>query len=372
MTRNRTLWTAIWVVAFAAGLYGLYLRFTGGHAGTGYGSSIPWGLWVALYSMLSSMAAGLYIISSLPVLFGVKSLEPMVKPALWASLAALVGGLISIGLDLGHLFRAWEVFGRPNTTSVMALLVWLYAIFAVLLVLQLLALRSGASVRKYAWVGLPVAVVMAGAGGALYAAAGSRVYWHSGFLPVLVIVGGLLTGTALLTLISSLESAKVEASTLLLGRATLVLLVIDLILEWAEFSVGMYSGDVAVVEATRLVLFGPYAWVFWGVHLVAGSLIPLVLLAVAPQKRSSLLLSGLLVVGSYLSVRLNIVVPGLAVPQLDGLQTAYIEPGLRYSYAPTLMEWLVALFAVSLAFLVFDLGYRWFQRSTGLAKGKEA
>lgn len=372
MTRNRTPWAIVWVVAFAAGLCGLFLRFTGGHAAAGYGSAIPWGLWVALYSMLSSMAAGLYIISALPVLFGVKSLEPIVKPALWASLAALVGGLLSIGLDLGHMFRAWEVFTRPNTSSVMALLVWLYTIFGILLLLQLTALRCGTSIRKHAWVGLPLAVAMAGAGGALYATAGSRIYWHSGFLPILVIVGGLLTGSALLTLLSGLESRRVETATVMLGRTTLVLLVVDLILEWAEYSIGLYGGDVAATEATRLVLFGPYAWVFWGVHLFVGSVIPLVLLAVRPQKRNSLLLSGLLVVGTYLSVRLSIVIPGLAIPQLAGLETAYMEPGLSYSYVPTLMEWLVALFAVSTAILIYTLGYRWFQKPTGLAKGKEA
>jgi molybdopterin-containing oxidoreductase family membrane subunit len=232
--------------------------------------------------------------------------------------------------------------------------------------------RGGGSIRKYAWIGLPVAIAMAGAGGALYATAGGRSYWNSGFLPVIVIVGGLLTASAVLTVLSGVESRRVEASTVLLGRMTLILLVIDLIMEWAEYSIGLYGGGGAAAEATRLVLFGPYAWVFWGVHLVIGSVVPLVLLAASPQKRGSLVLAGLLVVGTYLSVRLNIVIPGLAVPQLEGLETAYMEPGLLYAYAPTLMEWLVALFTVSLAILIFDLGYRWSQRSAGLANGKEA
>jgi len=375
VTHNRTqstvVWTAIWAVAFAAGLYGLYLRFAGGHVQAGYGTAIPWGRWVALYSMLTSMAAGLYIITSLPVLFGVRRLDPIVKPALWASLASLIGGLVSIGLDLGHAFRAWEVFARPNFGSVMAVLVWLYALFAIVLLLQLAALRSGASARQYAWVGLPLAVAMAGAGGALYAAAG-RPFWHTGLLPILVIVGGLLTASALLTLLSALRNTQLTETTALLGRTTLVLLVVDLILEWAEYSVNLFGGSAAATEATRLVLFGPDAWVFWGVHLAVGSAVPLALLALAPRNRSSLLASGLLVVGTYLSVRVNIVIPGLSVPQIDGLEHAYIEPGLGYAYTPTLMEWLVALFAVCLAILIFNLGNRWSQGTAGATKGKEA
>lgn len=379
MTRNRALWSILWALAFLAGLYGLYLRFSTGHSAAAYGSAVPWGLWVALYSFMSSMAAGLYLLSSLPVLFGVRSLEPVVRPGLWASLASLVGGLVAIGLDLGHIFRAYEVFTRPNPSSVMAALVWLYTLFAILLVVQLLALRQGneTAVKRIAWVGIFLAVAMAGAGGALYATAGSRVFWHSGFLPILVIAGGLLTGAALLLFLVGLESPKVTAAMTTLGRVTLGLVVLDLVLEWAEFSVGTYGGDMTAVESARLVLFGPYAWAFWGLHLAVGSIVPLLLLAGAPQKRWAQLTAGLLVVGTYLTVRLNIVIPPLTVPQLAGLPTAYVEPGLSYMYSPSLMEWLVALFAVTLAVLVFYVGYRFLAGrpaagATTPAVGKEA
>ena len=358
MTRNRTLWLAVWGVAMLAGLYGLYLRFTTGHALAGYGSAVPWGLSVALYSFLSSMSAGLYLISTLPVLFGIQSLEPLRRTALWGALGTLAGGLTAIGLDLGQMFRFWEVYTRPNFTSVMALMVWVYTIFVVVIAFQLLAMarQNDRSDKNLTRLGALVAVIMGGGGGALYAVVGSRPFWHSSLLPLLFLVGGMLSGAALLLFAASLQKSREGSSLTALANLVLGLLVLDLIMEWAEFSIGLYGGELAAREAARLVLFGPYAWAFWGLHLLLGTLVPLALLALAPQNRTYSTLSGLLVLATYLTVRLNIVIPGLAIPVLPGLDRAYIEPGLTYSYAPTSVEWLTTLFAVALAIAVFEIG----------------
>ena len=50
-SQNWLQWVAwiLTVVCLAAGAYGLYLRFTEGHAAANYGSYVPWGLWIAAY-----------------------------------------------------------------------------------------------------------------------------------------------------------------------------------------------------------------------------------------------------------------------------------------------------------------------------------
>ncbi len=358
MTRNRTLWLAVWGLAALAGLYGLYLRLTTGHSLAGYGSAVPWGLSVALYSFLSSMSAGLYLISTLPALFGVRALEPLRRTALWGSLAALAGGLTAIGLDLGQMFRFWEVYTRPNFSSVMALMVWIYTALVVIIAFQLRAManQKDRSDKILTRLGALVAVIMGGGGGALYAVVGSRPFWHSSLLPLLFLVGGMLSGAALLLFLASIQKARDNAGLAALANLVLGLLVLDLIMEWAEFSIGLYGGELAAREAARLVLFGPYAWAFWGLHLLLGTLVPLALLALAPQNRTYTLVSGLLVVATYLTVRLNIVIPGLAIPVLPGLDRAYMDAGLTYQYTPSFMEWLTALFAVTLAIAVFEIG----------------
>jgi molybdopterin-containing oxidoreductase family membrane subunit len=57
-------------------------------------------------------------------------------------------------------------------------------------------------------------------------------------------------------------------------------------------------------------------------------------------------------------VRLNIVVPGLAVPELPGLEAAFTGPGLTTNYFPSLSEWLLFVWAVGLAGVIFLAGRR--------------
>ena len=52
------------------------------------------------------------------------------------------------------------------------------------------------------------------------------------------------------------------------------------------------------------------------------------------------------------------VIPGLAVPEFEGLQDAYTGPGLSFQYFPTTMEWLVSLWIAAVAGLVFLAAYR--------------
>src|SRR5688572_31551310 len=111
---------AVWLVAFAAGLYGLTQRMLTGHEQANYGSYVPWGLWVAMYIYLVGLSAGAFLLSSLVYVFRVSSLERLGRTALWTALVTLVTALGTIGLDLGHLERAYKVLLWPSFLSVMA------------------------------------------------------------------------------------------------------------------------------------------------------------------------------------------------------------------------------------------------------------
>jgi molybdopterin-containing oxidoreductase family membrane subunit len=57
--------------------------------------------------------------------------------------------------------------------------------------------------------------------------------------------------------------------------------------------------------------------------------------------------SGALVAVTFISVRLNIVIPPLTIPLLEGLDEAYVSPRLDYTYFPSWPVW--AVFAAALA-----------------------
>jgi molybdopterin-containing oxidoreductase family membrane subunit len=107
----------------------------------------------------------------------------------------------------------------------------------------------------------------------------------------------------------------------------------------------------------RLVLFGEYWWVFWIVHLLIGSVIPILLLVFGRNSVAAVATAAALIAVTFLSVRLNIVIPALAVEELVGLENAFTGPGLNFSYFPSSMEWLFFIWNVSLAGLLFLIGY---------------
>jgi len=53
-----------------------------------------------------------------------------------------------------------------------------------------------------------------------------------------------------------------------------------------------------------------------------------------------------------------IVIPGLAIPELPGLEEAFHGPGLTTHYMASLSEWLLFVWAVGLAALLFLIGRR--------------
>ena len=360
----KAVFAVLWAIAFLAGAYGIVQRFTQGHEIANYGSYVPWGLWVAMYIYSVGLSAGSYLLSSAIYAGGIGRLETIGKLALFTSFVALVSGLLTIWLDLGHLERFWEVYTRPNAFSMMTWMVWLYTIFFVLVIVELwFALRADLrTVKAFATVGVPLAIAFSGGVGALFGVVGARPYWNSPLYPILFLMSALTSGTALLTFLVAAfwpERRSVEFRDLvsLLGRITLALLILDLLFEWAEISISLYASIPAEASAYREMLFGPYWWAFWLVHLAAGAVLPVLILVFRSRSAGWVGLSGLLIAATFLAVRINIVLPGEVIPEIRGLEAAYQEAGLSFQYLPSTGEWLVGLFVVALAVLLFTIGY---------------
>ena len=113
------------------------------------------------------------------------------------------------------------------------------------------------------------------------------------------------------------------------------------------------------------MLFGPFWYVFWIGNLLLGTAVPLLLLAAFPRRPKVVGLAGLMIAALFLSVRLNIVIPGLTRPELEGLQHAFTDQRLTFSYFPSTTELLVGLFVVAFGVGLFFLG-QWLLPITGL------
>lgn len=414
---DRLFW-AITLAAFVIGLYGIYGRAAVGHTEANYGSYVPWGLWVAAYIYMVGLSAGAFLFSTLVYVFNIRRLggegtvaapavglptgaafgrerlEQVGKLALFTALVTLFGAMITIWLDLGHPERAWKLMFQTSFRSIMGWMIWFYSAYFVLLLIELwlamrvdLANHSGKSalarwltfgrrdvseaaqaadrrlLRILGSLGVGLAIAFHGSVGAIFGVVSARPYWHSALMPILFLGGALLSGGALLTFITALwgpgrGTASHNELMQFMGKIVLGLLALDVLLEWAEISISLWNTSPAESANLRLVLFGSYWWVFWIVHMAGGVILPAILLIVGQRKTWAIATAGALIALTFMAVRLNIVIPGLAVPELPGLEQAFSGPGLTVAYFPSLNEWLVFVWAVSLSALIFMVGRR--------------
>lgn len=364
---TKVLW-AIALVAFVIGLYGLYMRLTTGHVNAAYGSYVPWGLWVAMYLFFVGTAAGMFLIAALDVPLQVRAFAGVAPVALVAALVSLGAGLFQIWLDLGWMGRIWSVYLTPNFNSVMTQIVWGYTLFG-LLMLSVLALRWRGGYAKLVqvlmWLGIPLALFLSGGAGALLGVEASRSFWHAGLFPAQFPVFSIASGVALMLVIVGLIDEKIvpqrEQLVRVLAIAAIALQVIKLYFLWAEFSQSLYGGVPENVAAVNAVLYGQYAWAFWGLQIVLGTLLPLAILIVPRWAKQPALVgwAGMAMLLGFVVARANIIFPAMTVPEFDALRLAYTGPGLNYEYFPTTTEWLLAVWTVGAAALAFLIAHRW-------------
>lgn len=357
------------VLLFLFGAWGLYGRLVHGHLHAGYGSYVVWGLWVAMYLFFAGIAAGAFMMATLDFLFHVKAFRGTGLLALWVSLCSLAAGLLLIGLDLGHLERFWRVYLQGNPGSLMFQMVWGYTLFGLVLAAALfLAVRSPEGRPLHlvlvTGVGLLLSLFVSGAVGALLGVLANRPFWHVGLFPVQFPVFSLASGTAAmlvaLALFGPRDDPRLPDQLWLLSLGTVVLGLVKLYFLWADLSQSIYGHVPENVQAVTAVLFGPYWWVFWVLQLVLGTLVPVAVLARPGLARRPVWAGwmGVLVLVGYAVARLNIVIPAQVIPGLGGLDEAYHDRRLTFTYFPSLEEWQVLAFALSLALGLFCLGQR--------------
>ena len=379
MNRNAKILWAIWILLALLGGIGLIERLVTGHRLAAYTSYVPWGMWVAAYIFFVGLSSGSFLLSSLAYVFKVEKVERVAKLALFVAGVTIIMALVTVGLDLGHLERAISVFYRPHFSSMMAWVVWLYTAYLILVVSSIYyAVRrdlktfdpketqdDDRKLRRLMTFGVPLAIAFPGAGGALFGTVSARALWNSPLYPILFIVGGLLSGAALLTFIASVfYSDRDEAWHDLLqflGKLVLGLILAELLLEWAEFSIPLWYGVGPEAGLVKYVLFGPFWYVFWIVHVLFGVVIPIYLLTQRKDAKAIAWASALVTV-TFFAIRLNLVIPGLVTPELKGLEHAYMDPignHLAYRYLPSFFEWQLLMGVVALGIAIFYLGRRY-------------
>ncbi len=369
--RTRNLWIAA-ACAFAIGSVAVVFRLFTGHRYADYGSYVPWGLWVGVYVYLVWLEVGTVLaFTALVHVFRLKQLEPIRRHVLLLALVVLLGALVQIGLDLGHLGRAWRAILTPNFASPMAWMIWLHVIYLAVLGGEfLLSLRrhpdrvSERRAHHLSILSFPLGLALVSVVGSVFGVAAAQPLWSGLALPLFFLISSVVVGAAMVTLVYALAAPAggpgEHAGTLrLLGRVVLGLVLFGAFSAVVNAATVLYPWASSSADALRDVLGGRHSWSLWLGHVVLGVVVPVVILARDGASSRLLSIAMILVVLGFMPLPLNLIVPPLAHPEFATLREAYTGPGLDFSYFPSALEWLVSLWIAAAAALAILAGERW-------------
>lgn len=366
----RTVLWILWLVLLAAGIAGLWQRFSYGHNAAGYGSYVPWGLWIALYFMGVAIGGGAFVFGAVGYILGWEGFETKadLRTAIILSISAILPAFMVIWLDLGRMDRLLMVFTSATFTSMIAFNAWMYNSFIVVaLVCWALSFKDESVwMKPLLCLGTLLSILFPSQSGVFFEAVGTKQYWNSPLLSMMFLSSALAAGAGSLLLVRVLRpsageeaqraSLDGEKAMLTLRFITVAALLVYLAFEFAELSIAVWRPS-AEDRSVDFLIRGEYWWVFWIVQLFVGAFVPLALYLLSTSRAAWGLASVLLVLG-FVAARMGILIPGQVVGQIPGLQQAFQDVRLTYAYHPTQMEYLIGALMIAVGMAVFYIGRR--------------
>lgn len=360
-------------------------RFLEGLKVTALTSNMTWGLWIAFYILFVGLSAGSFLLSTMIYVFGMRQFERVGRIAILTAILSLVGALLFVFVDLGHMERFWHMLAFWNPTSIMAIEFALYNLYIVLMLVELwflmrldlaaAAAQPGARgrlasifslgfhspamaegraaaeatamrvVKVCGIIGIPTAIGVHGGTGAIFAVAISRPYWNSGLFPVLFLVSALASGAALVTLLYALlgrRDAHLLPTLRSLAGLMILFVSIDALLVLSDFVAGAYQGGTAESQILGELAFGRFSAIFWLGEFGLGLVLPILLVTLGRHSPFWLGTAGLSMLLGIAAVRYDIVAPAYVNPVLTGLDKSYLDVRFLYQYVPSGAEWAIS------------------------------
>ncbi len=266
---------------------------------------------IALYFFLGGLGAGAFLLS-VTANYWNQQFKPIAKTASFVAPVAIAIGLFFLWIDLGRPFNAWRLFLSFNPASALSWGVWFLNIFFAFSVIYagLLAIGRGSQAKLAGYIGVPFAILVGTYTGILLAQAPGRIMWHSAIIPVLFLNGGLISGAAATLLLSAGRQSRALLSKL--GKVVGLLVLLELGLIVIEFLV-LINGEVEGVTAAKALLTGEFGFLFLGVEILLGAVIPLLILLRREVSSAAISIASVLILIGILTMRYVIVVGGQVI-----------------------------------------------------------
>jgi formate-dependent nitrite reductase membrane component NrfD len=279
-----------------------------------------WNWTVVVYLFVAGVSAGAFAISAFAYVIGKEKYQDVARIGAYIAPFPLILGLLCLIYDLERPRLFWKLMVHLQTHSVMSLGTWLLLIFSLLsfayfylwlpdrfdvvdLVRYLTrrfdkwrivrAIRMNAVVamlqrknlnRFRRWIGLAGIPVALGVGiytGILLSVLAARPFWNNPMLPMLFLISALKTGTASICLIGCFirgfgeaRQEGIKANKFVIHAIDFILVVLSII-AILLFILGLYTSPQSSVEAAAgLIMGGEFTFLFWGLAIAVGVLLP--------------------------------------------------------------------------------------------------
>lgn len=263
---------------------------------------------IVTYFFLGGLSAGAYLFS-VAANYWKQEFKHLARKSAILSLIALGAGMLFLLVHLGQPFRAWRVLASFNPRSPLSWGVWFLNIFMFvdLVYIALLLKAKDDAAKKFAYLGVPFAILSATYTAMLLAQAPGRILWHTALMPVLFLNGAIISGTALVMLFSA-TSRNTELLSKL-GRFVAWLVILELGMIAAEVIILLNGGTESVATA-KFLLSGQFGLLFLGVEVFLGAIIPVVMLLRAKSTVFVQVTASLLILIGIFTMRYVMVIGG--------------------------------------------------------------
>jgi Fe-S-cluster-containing dehydrogenase component/formate-dependent nitrite reductase membrane component NrfD len=223
--------------------------------------SIPWDWRVSLYTWTKGIAAGVYLVAALLVLFGFLRTDSVVwlwvTPVVSGAFLGITGALLL--WDLEHPSRFYMIFTRPQWKSWLVKGAFIIAGYSLVLALHFVASFFGSKSQSWLMIpGIPLSILTAVYTAYLFAQAKARDLWQNPLLPPHLLVQALLLGAAALILLVRFDLDKASVGLFL----TLVIAVsIHLLCVIGEITLTHPTAHARL--AVHEMIRGRYSKPFW-------------------------------------------------------------------------------------------------------------
>ncbi len=306
-----------------------------------------WGMLPAFYFYLTGLSAASFVISTLANVFGMVKFKAVGRVGAVLAPLCLVLAPATLILDLESPARFWYLlqynfFPHFHPTSPMAFGTWLLSIYPLEAMVYAYFLLTGNQkmAKVFGLIGIPLAISVHGYTGFVLAVVPGKHLWNTALMPFLFLVSAMVSGYALVILVSILKENYISNSKWVkerypqhlklfntyfptiekevvsdLTKHLIGFIALDLFLIFCDVIVMLMATEESYHTVMSL-LAGRFAPLFLGVEIFLGSLIPLFILSYRRTKtiQTYQVLASMLVLAGIMTMRYIVIIGGQSFP----------------------------------------------------------